>query len=84
MTMPLKGYSTKCIFLAYEIHQHFWECILIKALSVKTLGKYFSPLQNAVLLNRVPDSATVPEAFASVPFIVFLVLSFCFALPFLF
>lgn len=34
--------------------------------SVKTLGKYFSPLQNAVLLNHV---ATIPKALVLVPFV---------------
>lgn len=49
--------------------------------SVKTLGKYFSPLQNAVLLNHV---ATIPKALVLVPFMLILLLPvfFC-ALPFL-
>lgn len=43
--------------------------------SVKTLGKYFFPLQNAVLLNHV---ATIPKALVLVPFMLILLLPFFF------
>lgn len=57
--MPIDSYAFKRLFnkvhiLGLKTHQQFGKCILIMALTVKTLGKYLSALQ--ILLNPVLSS----------------------------